>query len=555
MKGKALVVFSFLFLFSALSVLAQGNTKFSVAYLVEDLLDVSASDISEYSRKDANGNYYAIFKVKAGNVGDDVSAYKFDFGTYAHEVHTVKNKLWIYVQGGASKVTISRDGYETLADFSLHTTVIPGRVYDMTLLASSSTFASAGELQFKVTPSNIKAVVMYKEEFSDGEYQELGVTVDGVLTKNVEPGAYLYRVSADLYKDSEGRVELADDRSGYMEVVTLTPTFSNVVIKTDEGADIYIDGLKKGTGVWSGRLDAGEYYVDCKKKGHKMLQENIVIPESCDTTITFPPLEAIYGEFTMFSSPSGAKVTIDGNTFEQSTPGYFKWYSGSYKVQVSKEGYDTAEVEIEVVEDEIREYSVTLKKYVPKQVGRGDVYSSSSKVGTAVDLGLPSGLKWATCNIGAAEPWEYGDYFSWGEIFTKGSYKRSNSETYDLNIDDISGSAQYDAATAKWGVSWRMPTASDFRELINNCKWTWITFNGVDGYEVRGKNNNYIFLPAAGYCDDSTVAGDREGGCYFSATPHNSAGNAYYLQINMNDRVVDWYERCIGFSVRPVSDK
>ena len=396
---------------------------------------------------------------------------------------------------------------------------------------------------------------MYKEEFSGDGYRELGVTNDGVLTKNLEPGAYLYRVSADLYKDCEGRVELDDDRGGYMEVVTLTPTFSNVVLKTDEGADIYIDGLKKGTGVWSGRLDAGEYYVDCKKKGHKMLQENIVIPESCDTTITFPPLEAIYGEFTMFSSPSGAKVTIDGHTFEQSTPGYFKWYTGSYKVLVSKAGYDTAEVEIEVVEDEIKEYKATLKKYDPKKADQSVPASASEKVAVAVDLGLPSGLKWAACNIGAANPWEYGNYYSWGEVFTKESYKRSNSETYDLKIGDISGSAQYDAATARLGAAWRMPTAVEFKELVDNCKWTWITYNGVDGYEVRGKNNNSIFLPAAGYCDDSMVAGDREGGCYFSSTPHSSAGSAYYLQINMNERIIDWYERCIGFSIRPVSDK
>lgn len=551
MKGKAFLFFLILVLFSAFSVSAQGDTKFSVAYLVEDLLDVSASDISEYSRRDANGNYYAIFKVKSGNVGDDVSAYKFDFGMYDHEVHIVKNRLWIYVQGGATRVTISRDGYESLEDFSLHTTVTPGHVYDMTLLASSSTLASAGELQFKVTPSNIKAVVMYKEEFSDDGYQELGVTVDGMLTKNVAPGAYLYRVSADLYKDSEGRVELADDRSGYMEVVTLTPTFSNVVLKTDEGADIYIDGLKKGTGVWSGRLDAGEYYVDCKKKGHKMLQENIVIPESCDTTITFPPLEAIYGEFTMFSDPSGAKVTIDGNTFEQSTPGYFKWYAGTYDALISKEGYDTVKVEVEIVEDDIREYKAKLNKATSKNTAS----AVSVKVAAAVDLGLPSGLKWAACNIGAAMPWEYGDYYSWGEVFIKESYKRSNSETYDLKIGDISGNPQYDVAAAKWGLSWHMPTAVDFKELVDNCKWTWITYNGVDGYEVRGKNNNTIFLPAAGYCDDSTVSGDREGGCYFSSTPHSNGSNAYYLQMDANGCSIDWYERCIGFSVRPVSDK
>lgn len=92
-----------------------------------------------------------------------------------------------------------------------------------------------------------------------------------------------------------------------------------------------------------------------------------------------------------------------------------------------------------------------------------------------VDLGLPSGTKWATCNVGANIPEEYGDFYAWGEITTKSEYTTENCVTYGESMDDISGNPNYDVARAKWGGSWRMPTKSEMRELVYNCNWTWTT--------------------------------------------------------------------------------
>ena len=83
-----------------------------------------------------------------------------------------------------------------------------------------------------------------------------------------------------------------------------------------------------------------------------------------------------------------------------------------------------------------------------------------------VDLGLPSGLKWATCNVGASSPSEYGNYYAWGEVEPKESYTQENCLTWGQEIGDISGNPQYDAARANWGGTWRMPTKSEFEELI-----------------------------------------------------------------------------------------
>ena len=107
-----------------------------------------------------------------------------------------------------------------------------------------------------------------------------------------------------------------------------------------------------------------------------------------------------------------------------------------------------------------------------------------------VDLGLPSGVKWATFNIGATKPEEVGEYYCWGET----TPNIVNNTKY-VNISDISGNATYDAARAIWGSGWRIPTKSEFSELVNNCTWSWTTYNGVKGYRIYGPNGNSIFLP------------------------------------------------------------
>ena len=108
-----------------------------------------------------------------------------------------------------------------------------------------------------------------------------------------------------------------------------------------------------------------------------------------------------------------------------------------------------------------------------------------------VDLGLS--VKWATCNIGASKPEDCGDYFAWGEDETKPKYYPSNNTTENSYFKFR------DAARKKWSGTWRMPTANEFQELIDNCEWTWTTQGVLDGYKVTSKKNgNSIFLPAAG---------------------------------------------------------
>lgn len=168
-----------------------------------------------------------------------------------------------------------------------------------------------------------------------------------------------------------------------------------------------------------------------------------------------------------------------------------------------------------------------------------------------VDLGLS--VKWATCNVGANKPEEYGNYYAWGETITKSSYTSDNSKTYGKVMTDIAGNVNYDAARANWGGSWRMPTKAEMQELYNSCTWTWTTQNGVNGYKVKGPNGNSIFLPAAGYrYDGSLYRAGSDGSCWGSAPYESGSYSAYDLCFNSSYHYMNNFYRYYGLSVRPV---
>lgn len=185
-----------------------------------------------------------------------------------------------------------------------------------------------------------------------------------------------------------------------------------------------------------------------------------------------------------------------------------------------------------------------------------------------VDLGLPSGLLWATCNVGANSPEEYGDYFSWGETAPRNNYAY-DSETNSLSyselqlqgyIDEEGNLTQLcDAAAVNWGGEWRMPTKAEVSELIYRCTWLATTQNGVKGYRVTGPNGNYIFLPKAGYCSGYSNKPSFAGSyiCLWSSTfldHHDSQTWAYSLEYNLDDIQLFGNYCYLGCTIRPVLD-
>ena len=225
--------------------------------------------------------------------------------------------------------------------------------------------------------------------------------------------------------------------------------------------------------------------------------------------------------------------------------------------------------------------------------------SGGSDTKEYVDLGLPSGTLWATCNIGASSPEKYGSYFSWGEtefdskyreevnsqgtviwsgyVYTWGTYTYSYTTEKSTTMtkyctegklgkegftDDLTElDASDDVATAKWGSEWQMPSQAQFQELINsnNTTTTWTQQSGVNGRLIKSKKNgNSIFLPAAGNKESKLLNDQGAKGYYWSRSlgTSSSDGSGLYFYSNVigTDCDID-LARYMGLSVRPVRKK
>ena len=200
-----------------------------------------------------------------------------------------------------------------------------------------------------------------------------------------------------------------------------------------------------------------------------------------------------------------------------------------------------------------------LEKYNARKKFEREKYNGHEYV----DLGLPSGLKWATCNVGASSPEQYGNYYAWGDISPKEEYDSDNYLSYcNETMDDIGGDKLYDVARESWGDSWRMPTCDECMELKDCCTWERIDQDGKKGCKVTGPNGNSIFLPATGFRRGLSVENKGEIGCYWSSTPDYGSWrecdtiSTCSLFFDMYTKGVGYFkDRWFGQSVRPVSDK
>jgi len=300
------------------------------------------------------------------------------------------------------------------------------------------------------------------------------------------------------------------------------------------------------------------------------------LTDKCQVTVVISATSVSLDQ-TELTLTLGEMATLKAIILPEDSTDEVEWSSSDETVATVKDG------EVTVVA--VGEATITAKA--------GDKTATCSvKVDKvkAVDLGLPSGLKWGSVNLGAEKPEDYGDYYAWGEIEPYYSsqdpltWKEGKSEGYywesykwcngyrkltkycftdETDIWDGEGSPdgktvlepEDDAAHVILGGKWRMPTDAECTELIEKCTWTWTTQNEVNGHLVTGPNGNSIFLPAAGYrwCDFYEIAGSA--GLYWSSSLCHGADYARYMDCDDSGDVGIYdYPRFNGFSIRPVSE-
>ncbi len=312
-------------------------------------------------------------------------------------------------------------------------------------------------------------------------------------------------------------------------------TFNNV--PKDAAQFVFTAKDKDITGSYDVDLSSGESpYIAAKEKG-----------TANSVTINFKPLTAVQNDMVVY-------VPLPTGTYTGFTLAFNK-QDGTELVSFNSNGTNTLDRK-----DLIKFPALQFEDVDGSMEGDGEEHEY-------VDLGLSSGTLWATCNVGASKPEDYGSYFAWGETTPKTEYEWSTykygsdyneltkyctKDSYGIVDNKTVLEASDDAATANWGSGWRMPTTEEQQELCDNCTWTWTTLNGVNGYKVVAENSNSIFLPAAGYRSATSLGAAGSDGYYWSSSLYTSSGIACYLFFRSPSYYWYYSSRYFGRSVRPV---
>jgi hypothetical protein len=269
----------------------------------------------------------------------------------------------------------------------------------------------------------------------------------------------------------------------------------------------------------------------------------------CSVTVSLKNSENVEDWGYVYEDPNGRQARISLKNFNSPyTDSRYVYYRNASSSVVRLYEFVKYKDDAEYHYGEAKDY----------EVSHAETTCPDSNHPHMIDLGLPSGTKWACCNVGAHAPEEYGNYYAWGEtqpksVYNSDTYAYYNNSTGWVNIgSDIAGT-QYDAATANWGAPWRMPSLEQCKELINNCSSEWTAQNGVKGRKFTGPNGGTVFLPAAGNRWYGELDGAGSDGGYWSSTLYESYQYyAYYLYFGSGNASWGIDYRYCGRSVRPV---
>lgn len=412
-----------LILLGAMPIFAQSKLKMSVISFEQDLFDTTPQN-SLYEKIDGSGARYAIVKVTTDNPDDKLKEYNFNFGNLKSIVEEHDGELWVYVQKNAKMVTISRNGYITINKYDLKTTIDAGKTYVLKLTVARPVVYSQ-MVQFAVSPANAGSVITVKSAKPDSQEEMFGTTdATGSVAKALELGTYTYKVITNNYHTTEGRFTLNDRTQTHKEEVTLRANFSEVTLKVDAEADIYINNEMKGTRNWTGALRAGTYLVECRQLNHKTSSQYITVTENDSRTFSLDVPAPITGTLALTSSPLGAKITIDGKDYGFTPSNINDLLTGGHIVTISSDGYKEESRSFIIQENQTTALNVTLtrilsdkpippavkKEEVPAPVGGPAAKKTTSvsgyiqpafQAGTMMGFGGNAGLYISNINVEA----------------------------------------------------------------------------------------------------------------------------------------------------------
>lgn len=550
---------------------------------------------------DQNGDKAALVKVVTTQTG-----FSFDCGSIG-VVKTVQkpSEIWVYVPQGARRITISHPQLGILRDYEFPMSIEKARTYEMVLttdqiqtviqhsvnaqylvmhIKPENAIVKIDDIEIPSTNGTVSKLLSYgKHTFSvsDPFYEEkddtinIGsekkeisvslnpayeiynistspengatVTIDDESTIYTTPfnspklkkGKHKMRIRLEQYATKDVDINVKGDGLTHLLMVHLSANFGILTVTSLKGSDIYINKEFKGKSLWSGRLTEGIYEIEAKMPSYKNSSTTVNIIKGTTSNIKIADPIPIFGSLDISCNLIGANIYIDNKLVGTSPTIINNILIGEHNITISNTGYISKNEKILIKEGKVTEFRTNLEK----EEG-------------FVDLGIS--VKWSTCNLGAKEPWEYGDFYAWGEINSKNYFNRSSYNKPSANYSLFSYNRlqnKDDAAYIKKGENWRIPTEDEMRELIYKCKWKFTKFHNITGYEITGPNGNSIFLPAAGRRVDNTNSFVDICGNYWTSNIDSSDRNyAKYLDFYSKEMRIRQGTIYNGFSIRPVHD-
>ena len=560
----------------------------------------SATIINEM-QKVPYANVMAMYKNEFGSFEKPAMSITFPYAVIrmhlegnAHEVRAAKERLTLYMgqqMGVEARLTTYSNQILFLVRAPRHPMIHidcgdgcdqvllsnmqqlqPNCLYDCTVrfrlegdinATTDTVFVNEGPqyhtLNLHVEPAKAKV-----EMFVDGGRREWIVN-DGQISLQLLEGDYDYTISANKYYTEEGTIHIPTNQTDTTIRLRCTLGWLSIVSDSTD-----LQGLSaiisRNSGDQIIPLPSEEFLclpgrctVTIKKPSYNTYKQEIIIEENSKVRLSpklipkgkLQDIEPVYvtnmtDDYALIHGKLPDRYIAETGIIYSKT----RDYTEGKRIVLNEKGAFEKEL---LHLDSDTEYFVWAYAYNEFDTVYSDVTTfRTSRVliengYKCVDLGLS--VRWATCNIGANYPEEYGDYFAWGEVKPKTEYTQSNYS----NVTNEDSPSSTDAATTHWGGNWHTPTDAEWAELCEKCTWERTILSGVKGYKVISNiNGNSIFLPMGGFREGNSLNETRSSGCYWSSSLYSTNPLAYGVLLSDKGIGRRVYNRYYGFSIRPV---
>ncbi|MEG0011084.1 MAG: SUMF1/EgtB/PvdO family nonheme iron enzyme [Muribaculaceae bacterium] len=509
---------------SALGVAAQSLSVESFRALENDLTAIN----TRTERKDFNGETAALIKVVNPNTG-----FTFEGGSIGI-VHTQQEvaEIWVYVPRGIKKITIKHPTLGMLRDYFFPCAIEAARTYELKLISGQVMTTVVQDiggqyLSLSVTPAN---ATVYVDE------QLRSLDSDGTLSLFLPRGRHTYRVEAASHMADAGAFEISTKKEKFS--VVLKSALATLTVSVDDPmASIYVNDQSRGTGSWTGSLEAGMYVVEARRSGYRTVRQSVALSTQEQKTISLTGLIPIYGMLQLSSTPIEASVYIDGKLVGTSPDIFRNIFAGVRELKITKSGYKDIVKQVTIEENKLCQEQVTLEKGADNQTFtvKGVSFNMIAIAGGTFTMG-------ATAEQGSdAEHWEKPAH-----QVTLSDYSIGETEVTQQLWEAVMGSnpSHFESPTNPVEqVSW--DDCQEFIKKLNSltgakfalpteAQWEYAARGGSksQGYKYSGSNN----LSDVAWYDDNSGSKTHP----VSTKSPNELG-LYDMSGNVWEWCNDWY--------------